>query len=375
MSEIPLKLLQPISAGAQTDPLTFILLELLVRDAADSRLCVAQVLHFLSFLTQPDRCSCLPLLEGDSLLGFAVPLAGALVSSSKASQLVMWHYRSEREAVVKLLLETAKHTLQLATAIVQHGKRDGEASAANVASSAAALVGTVISTASSSGLQPAITGQQAGQHQLLGSASLASGREQGVGALVWGACHLIVSAARVMLHKADIASGVKPPADANAQQLQDVEAVQQLLQDLQYSSRKGSTRSTSSSSSRSKHQAGSTKGSRAGLGAAIHSATSINTEGSCTQQEQCRTSGSNAGPSASLERVARRSMARVIQSCCCNNLECVSLEGVSELGMVLGGVCGGCRSVAYCSRGCQELDWKEHRKTCMRMRNESKCRN
>ena len=252
MSEVPLKLLQPC-AGTQTDPLTFILLELLVRDGAESRLCVTQVLHFLSFLTQPDRCSCVPLLAANDLLqGFAVPLAGALVSSSKASRLVMGD-STEQEAMGQLLLETAKHTLQLATAIVQDGKRDGEASAAansavstaasgSAAASASALAGRAVSGAAVRGRQ--LWGQ-------LGSASSAGDREQGVSALVWGACHLAISAANLMLRKADTANGETAAANVQLRPSlrEDVKAVQELLQDLH-------SNSSSSSSSRSKPQAG-----------------------------------------------------------------------------------------------------------------------
>ena len=349
-----------------------------MRDGGVERLGVIQFLHFLSFLTQPDRCSFVTLLADDSLLCLAVPLVGALVSSSKACRLAE-SYQIEREAAGQLLLEIAKHTLQLAMAVVPQSRTSVRASAAAAAGtsstalksavSAPALAVTSFSASSSSG-ELAVTGGQAGQQEL-GSASLAGDREEGVSALLWGSCHLSISAARLMLQKADPDSGQAPSANVQLRpsQIEDVKAVQQLLQDLQYSSAEHS----SSSSSRSKHQAGCSKGSSAGLGT-TYSATNSSTD-SCansTKQEQCRASSEKAGPLSSLERVARRSMARVIQSCCCNNPECVALEGGSELGMVLGGVCGGCRSVAYCSRGCQELDWKEHRRTCMRLRTEKR---
>ena len=44
---------------------------------------------------------------------------------------------------------------------------------------------------------------------------------------------------------------------------------------------------------------------------------------------------------------------------CCNNPRCRNLDGVSEMGLVVGragarGVCSCCREVCYCSRECQE---------------------
>ena len=54
---------------------------------------------------------------------------------------------------------------------------------------------------------------------------------------------------------------------------------------------------------------------------------------------------------------------------CCNNPRCRNLDGVSEMGLVVGregarGVCSGCREVCYCSRECQEEAWLLHKHYC-----------
>ena len=54
---------------------------------------------------------------------------------------------------------------------------------------------------------------------------------------------------------------------------------------------------------------------------------------------------------------------------CCNNPRCISLAGVSELGLVVGkegarGVCSGCKEVCYCSKKCQEEAWELHKHYC-----------
>jgi hypothetical protein len=67
------------------------------------------------------------------------------------------------------------------------------------------------------------------------------------------------------------------------------------------------------------------------------------------------------------------SVAEALSACsargCCNNPRCVSLGGVSEMGLVVGregarGVCSACREVCYCSRDCQEEAWVLHKRYC-----------
>jgi hypothetical protein len=49
----------------------------------------------------------------------------------------------------------------------------------------------------------------------------------------------------------------------------------------------------------------------------------------------------------------------------CNNLGCENLAGVSEAAAACK-KCAGC-SCCYCSRACQEADWKWHKAACRRM--------
>ena len=54
---------------------------------------------------------------------------------------------------------------------------------------------------------------------------------------------------------------------------------------------------------------------------------------------------------------------------CCNNPRCMNLDGVSEMGLVVGregarGVCSGCRGACYCSRRCQEEACVVHKDWC-----------
>jgi hypothetical protein len=49
----------------------------------------------------------------------------------------------------------------------------------------------------------------------------------------------------------------------------------------------------------------------------------------------------------------------------CNNLGCQNLAGVSEAAAA-SKKCAGCRCL-YCSRACQEADWKRHKAACKRM--------
>jgi hypothetical protein len=72
-------------------------------------------------------------------------------------------------------------------------------------------------------------------------------------------------------------------------------------------------------------------------------------------------------------RGAAYTVAEVLSACsargCCNNPWCVNLEGMSEMGLVMGregarGVCSACREVCYCSRKCQEGAWVLHKHYC-----------
>jgi hypothetical protein len=52
--------------------------------------------------------------------------------------------------------------------------------------------------------------------------------------------------------------------------------------------------------------------------------------------------------------------------CMCNNPDCTSMAGLSELAAVSGRscICAGCRVARYCGRSCQRAAWKRHKPVC-----------
>lgn len=54
----------------------------------------------------------------------------------------------------------------------------------------------------------------------------------------------------------------------------------------------------------------------------------------------------------------------------CNNPGCTNSSGPTELKLVKGSskTCSGCQVARYCSRGCQEQHWKQHKATCKRLK-------
>ena len=76
---------------------------------------------------------------------------------------------------------------------------------------------------------------------------------------------------------------------------------------------------------------------------------------------------------AALGTFAAQLSCRLCAGFCCNALGCSNLEGWSEMGQVLGhegaGNCGGCGGPVYCSKACQEQDWREgHQGICPSLR-------
>ena len=54
---------------------------------------------------------------------------------------------------------------------------------------------------------------------------------------------------------------------------------------------------------------------------------------------------------------------------CCNSLECVNFDKLSEQHLVggKGCVCAGCDVARYCSKQCQKQHWKQHKTACKRL--------
>ena len=53
----------------------------------------------------------------------------------------------------------------------------------------------------------------------------------------------------------------------------------------------------------------------------------------------------------------------------CSNTACVSMKGISE-NTAAGKACAGCKVVRYCSRECQVVHWKSHKRLCKRLQEE-----
>ena len=358
ISWVPLALLKA-TPGIQTNPLMLILLELLVRQSTIKTPQVLQVLHFLTILTQSSRCSRMLAIAP---LPSAVALVGAIVSSSKAARQAQC-CGSQVEAMVQLLVEVAKHTLQLVYLMQSSSSDSGGSNAGlvgGVLGHSGALSGTSAdsvapASAAADGGRPLQQKQQ--QQQQQGGAGI--GRVEGCSALMWAACHHLQSAE---------AMGKDVELEGCLQQ--DVKEVKQLLEALEVRgvySQGSHTASTSSSSSSSTQMGLSTsKGSRkVGTSSEGPSNCSSSTTTTCSDDLRPDQSAGSKPPLADCLEATGRVMASLIQSWCCSNPQCGSLHGPTELGTALAGVCEGCKSVAYCSRGCQELHWPQHRRKCM----------
>ena len=63
-------------------------------------------------------------------------------------------------------------------------------------------------------------------------------------------------------------------------------------------------------------------------------------------------------------------------SFCCNNPNCIALQGPSDVALVLGkagegrGVCEECKAAVYCCSKCQEGNWPVHKLVCKQLRKE-----
>ena len=356
---LPLALVKP-TAGIQTDPLVYVLLELLVRPCSQSTV-VVQILHLMSLLTQPSRC-CSMLAVAP--LPSAVSLVGALVSSSKAARQAQC-CGSQVKAMARLLLEVAKHTLQLVD-LMQSSNSGSGGGNAGVVGDEVGDSGLALDVPAASADNPAAAAAGGGlplQEQQQQQGVLGTGREERRSALIWAACHLVQSA-----------EAVGKDVELGGCLLQDAEEVKQLLQALQVNgvcsegSRPASSSSSSSNSSSSTRRCRCTskRNSKLNTSSERSCSSATCTSNTCPGTLEPNHSACSKGPWAECAaELAGKVMASLSQSWCCSSPQCGTLQGPSELGMVLAGVCGGCKSVAYCSRRCQELHWPQHRKNCM----------